>query len=208
MSSSYWDSSNSEVKRVNQIQNDFFNGLIHVFDPPLPEGVPQRLEQIVATAQIKQGECVLDVGSGTGILIPLIDAYTPQAIYACDLSRTMLDHLKEQYPFVHIIAGDVRDIELPTESIDIVFINASYPNIADKKGAFTNIARTMKPQGRLIISHPMGKSFIDLLKERSPFPLDDFPQRQDAETLLEPYGFRIEQFVDESELYFFLARKI
>jgi len=53
----------------------------------------------------------------------------------------------------------------------------------------------------------MGKSFIDLLKERSPFPLDDFPERKDAETLLEPYGFRIEQFVDESELYFFLARK-
>ncbi|MBW2266756.1 MAG: methyltransferase domain-containing protein [Deltaproteobacteria bacterium] len=106
-----------------------------------------------------------------------------------------------------MIAGDVRDIKFPTESVDIVFINASYPNIADKKGAFTNIARTMKPRGRLVISHPMGKSFIDLLKERSPFPLDDFPERKDAETLLEPYGFRIEQFVDESELYFFLARK-
>ncbi len=208
MSGSYRDPSNSEVKSINQIQNDFFSGLLHVFDPPLPEGVLNRLEQIVATAQIKQGECVLDVGSGTGVLIPLIDAYTPQAIYACDLSRTMLDHLKERYPFVHIIAGDVRDIKLPTESVDIVFINASYPNIADKKGAFTNIARTMKPRGRLVISHPMGKSFIDLLKERSPFPLDDLPERQDAETLLEPCGFRIEQFVDESELYFFLARKI
>ncbi len=207
MSGSYKDLSNSEVKRVNNIQNDFFGGLIHVFDPPFPKGVSNRLEQIVATAQIKHGECVLDVGSGTGVLIPLIDAYTPQAIYACDLSRTMLNHLKEKYPFVHIISGDVRDIKLPTESVEVVFINASYPNIADKKGAFTNIARTMKPQGRLVISHPMGKSFIDLLKERSPFPLDDFPERQDAETLLEPYGFTIEQFVDESELYLILARK-
>ncbi|MBW2266755.1 MAG: hypothetical protein JRF28_11470 [Deltaproteobacteria bacterium] len=94
MSGSYRDPSNSEVKSINQIQNDFFSGLIHVFDPPLPEGVLNRLEQIVATAQIKKGEYVLDVGSGTGVLIPLIDAYTPQAIYACDLSRTMLDHLK------------------------------------------------------------------------------------------------------------------
>jgi hypothetical protein len=53
----------------------------------------------------------------------------------------------------------------------------------------------------MVISHPMGKSFIDLLKEKSPFPLDDFPEKSQAKTLLEPYGFEIEAFTDEPNLY-------
>jgi hypothetical protein len=50
----------------------------------------------------------------------------------------------------------------------------------------------------------MGKSFIDSLKERSPFPLDDFPDKAEAQTLFEPYGFHVEVFRDEPYLYILL----
>jgi SAM-dependent methyltransferase len=190
-----------KIQRTNQRQRDFFSQLIHVFDPPLPEGVPERLHEIVASARIGKGTTVLDVGSGTGILIPLIQAYAPAVIYACDLSDVMLAHLKEQYPYAKTLAADVRDLDLPSQSIDVVFLNACYPNIADKKSSFNNISRMMKSGGRLVISHPMGKSFIDLLKEKSPFSLDDFPNKAEAQSLFEPYGFKIEAFRDEPHLF-------
>jgi hypothetical protein len=63
----------------------------------------------------------------------------------------------------------------------------------------------IKPHGRMVISHPLGKSFVDSLKEKSPFPLDDFPERPEAETMLRPYGFEIEKFIDEPKLYILLA---
>ena len=50
-----------------------------------------------------------------------------------------------------------------------------YPNIVDKAGAFMNLARMIKPEGRLVISHPMGKVFVNKLKEKASFPLDEFP---------------------------------
>lgn len=200
--------SEEEIKRISQIQRDFFSGLLHIFDPPLPEGVPERLEQIVACASIAKGDVVLDVGTGTGILVPIIKGYEPDTIYACDLSEAMLVRLKEQYPYATTITEDVRDLTLPDASTDVVFMNACYPNIVDKHRSFSNISRMMKPGGRMVISHPMGKSFIDHLREKSPFPLDDFPERLEAEKFLVPYGFEIQKFVDEAKLYILLvARK-
>ena len=203
----YETPSDEEIRRINRLQRDFFSELIHVFDPPLPEGVPERLKNIVASARIAKGDVVLDVGTGTGILVPLIEAYGPQSIFACDLSEVMLAHLQKQYPYAKTIPADVRDLALPDDSIDVVFMNACYPNIVDKSGSFANITRMMKPGGRMVISHPLGKSFVELLQEKSPFPLDNFPEESEAKNLLEPYGFVIADFVDEDKLYILVAEK-
>lgn len=199
--------SEEDIRKTNKAQRDFFSGLIHVFDPPLPEGVSGRLEKIVASADIEPGETVLDVGTGTGILVPIIERYEPGGIIACDLSETMLMHLKKQYPYVEIMVSDVRDLDLSDGSVDVVFLNACYPNIADKPRSFENISRMMSPSGRMVISHPMGKSFVEALKKKSPFPLDNFPLKNEAEILFHPYRFSIKRFVDEADLYILVAGK-
>jgi trans-aconitate methyltransferase len=196
-----------QIQEINQLQRDHFSQRIHVFDPPLPEGVPERLKKIVASAKIVKEDTVLDVGTGTGILIPLIQAYEPSTIYACDLSKTMLEHLHKKYPYAKTIASDIRDLTLPGQSIDVVFVNACYSNIVDKPASFKNISRMMKSEGRLVISHPMGKSFIDFLKKSSPFVLDDFPEKSEAETLFSPYGLAIQVFVDEPKIYVLVLTK-
>ena len=197
----------NEIERINRLQRELFDGIVHRFEPPLPEGVPERLERIVASAAISAGEVVLDVGTGTGILVPLIQRYRPGCIYACDLSSKMLDQLQDNYAGIQTVLADVRDLALPAQSLDVVFINACYPNIADKAGAFANLARMMKPAGRLVVSHPLGKSFVDTLRKSASFPLDDFPEKSEANRLLGPYGFAIQSLVDEPRLYILVAEK-
>ena len=199
--------SEEEIQRINRLQRNSFDKLYQLFEPPLPEGVPERLEKIVAHGKITKGDRVLDVGSGTGILIPIIKKYKPGRIHACDLSEGMLEQLRENYPDVKTIMADVRDLKLPEGSIDAAFLNACYPNIVDKAGAFSNISRMMKAKGRIVISHPLGKAFILSLKDVTPFPLDEFPEKPEAGALLKPFGFEIETFIDEPGLYILVATK-
>ena len=200
--------SKEEIQRVNRLQRETFDKLYRLFEPPLSEGVPERLEKIVEHGKISRGDTVLDVGSGTGILIPIIKKYEPRWIYACDLSAAMLEQLKsKKYPNVETIVADVRDLRLPDSGIDVVFINACYGNIVDKLGAFSNLSRMMTTQGRMVISHPLGKSFIRSMRERASFPIDAFPEKQEAETLFLPFGFEIETFIDDPRLYLLVALK-
>jgi len=200
--------SDKEIQKVNRLQRKTFDKLYHLFEPPLPEGVPERLEKIVEHGKISKGDTVLDVGSGTGILIPIIRKYEPGWIYACDLSTAMLEQLNsKKYPDVETIVADVRDLSLPASSIDVVFINACYGNIVDKAGAFSNLSRMMTPRGRMVISHPLGKAFTRSLSERASFPIDAFPEKQAAEKLFQPLGFQIETFIDEPNLYILVALK-
>jgi SAM-dependent methyltransferase len=200
--------SEEEIRRINRLQRNTFDELYRLFEPPLPEGVPERLERIVAQGKIKTGHTVLDVGTGTGILIPIINKYDPGRIYACDLSEAMLEQLSsKKFPNVETILADVRDLKLPGDGIDVVFINACYPNMVDKTGAFRNLSRMMTPGGRMVISHPLGKSFIHTLSAATPFPLDEFPDKSDAQELFKPFGFEIETFIDEPELYILVASK-
>jgi ubiquinone/menaquinone biosynthesis C-methylase UbiE len=119
----------------------------------------------------------------------------------------MLKQLRNNYPGVETILSDIRDLTLSDASVNVVFINACYPNIVDKAGAFKNLARMMIPAGRLIISHPLGKRFVDRLRRNSPFPFDDFPDKSDAEKLFTPYCFRVETLVDEPELYILIISR-
>jgi ubiquinone/menaquinone biosynthesis C-methylase UbiE len=200
--------SEEEIQRVNRLQRETFDKLYRLFEPPLPEGVPERLEKIVEHGKIRRGDTVLDVGSGTGILIPIVRKYEPRRIYACDLSAAMLEQLNsKKYPDVETIVADVRDLRLPGTSIDAVLINACYGNIVDKQGAFSNLSRMMTPQGHLVISHPLGKSFVRSMRARASFPLDAFPDKPEAERLLRTFGFEIETFIDEPKLYILVASK-
>jgi len=196
-----------KIQEINRMQREFFGKITHVFDPPLPEGVPERLDQIVAAAEIKRGDCILDVGSGTGILLPLIHKYKPGKTFACDLSEEMLESLKKQHPYAITIKSDARDLTLPDGSVDVVFVNACYSNLVDKKGFLINIGRMMKAGGRMVISHPMGRGFIDLLREKSPFPLDDFPYESEAKNMLAPHGLNVSKYIDQKDLYILVAVK-
>ena len=176
-----------------------------LFKPPLPKGVTERLKATIEASRLRRGERVLDVGTGTGILIPYILKCRPSEIHACDLAENMLRRVKEKFPRVITHLCDVGDLLLPDDSLDVAFINACFSNIMDKSKSLNNLYRLLRRKGRLVISHPLGRDFIVELKKHTPFHLDLLPDEAGARGLFERHGFEIVSFRDEPLFYLFVA---
>ena len=194
--------------RIADHQRRRFNELVDVFDRPQPREVMARLGEIVASAGLRSGEVVLDVGTGVGVLIPLIQSYQPAAVLACDVAEKMLQRVQNKYPAVRTFHADIASLDLAATSLDAIFMNGMYGNIADKPAACRNAARMLRSGGRLVVSHPEGRAFIDQLRASSDLFIEPFPTREEFEALLEPLGFEVITYRDESKLYLMAARKI
>ena len=112
-------------------QREYFNRLADVFDVPQPQAVMDRLRRIVAASGLHRDDVVLDVGTGAGVLLPLIQSYRPSLVLACDLADQMLAHVHTKNPLVRVLQCDIVRLALKAASVDIVFMNAMYGNIAD-----------------------------------------------------------------------------
>ncbi len=195
-----------QIKEMNELQRRYFNENVDLFEPPLPKGVPERLKTTVKASGLQAGEKVLDVGTGTGILIGYILKYRPSEIHACDLAENMLERVRQKFPRVITHLYDIKDLPLPDDSLDVAFINGCFSNILDKSKSLKNLYRLLRNNGRLVISHPLGRSFIAELKQHTPFHLDLLPDEVEARDLLERHGFEMVEFRDEFAFYLVVAK--
>jgi demethylmenaquinone methyltransferase/2-methoxy-6-polyprenyl-1,4-benzoquinol methylase len=197
-----------QTARFNRLQSQRFDELHRRFLEPLPPDVIERMERIVAAPRIQPGEVVLDVGTGTGALVPLIRRCRPGRVIACDLSARMLEQVARLHPDVERHQVDVRDLKLRDSSIDVVFMNGMFGNIADKQGAIRNVGRMLRSGGRVVISHPEGRAFVAGITRTDPFPITPLPSAEQARALLGASELTVRDYIDEEKLLICLAIKV
>ena len=107
----------------------------------------------------KPGETVLDVGSGAGVdAIIAAKAVGPEGrVIGVDMTPEMLDAARRNtermgLDNVEFRKGLVERLPVDAESIDLVISNGVLNLMVDKHGAYRQIARALKPGGRLQIA--------------------------------------------------------
>lgn len=111
-----------------------------------------------AAGVIGEGDMVLDIGSGSGTDTLLAGTLVGCGrVYGLDMTPAMLDKLRRNAHSmgatrVELLEGNAEEIPLPDASVDVVTSNGVLNLVPDKRRAFAEIVRVLKPGGRLQMS--------------------------------------------------------
>lgn len=99
----------------------------------------------------------LDVGSGTGRFTPaLAEAFGPVTGVEPSVRMREVAEAQPRHPGVRYLAGSAEDLPVPSASADYALMFLSWHHVQDKPRAARELARAVRPGGRLIIRSGYG----------------------------------------------------
>ncbi len=200
-------------------QRQFFDQAAANWDAKPRDEMMTRLREIVAGLGIAPGAAVLDVGCGTGVLLPLLHENTngDNRVVALDLSREMLERAQNKRRDRVYVQGDAQSLPLPDGIFDWVLCNAVFPHFPDKPRALAELRRVLRGPGPaegqaggyLVISHAFNREVLnEFHRSKGSVVADDtLPDEEEMLRLLREAGLMNAQVWDEPDRYIAMAQR-
>ena len=194
----------------------YFNQLADSWDKRFQtEALSTFIKQLAPTFGILPGQKVLDVGTGTGVLIPfLLKAAGPTGqISAIDYAENMVKICKSKYahlPNLTVTVQQVETLDFPSQTFDAVVCFGLFPHIENKEKALQQINRVLKTNGKLIIAHALSSAEIKAHHNTaSPVVAHDaLPTSTVMKKLLTQAGFEKVHIIDKPGQYLNISIKL
>jgi demethylmenaquinone methyltransferase/2-methoxy-6-polyprenyl-1,4-benzoquinol methylase len=169
-------------------------------------------ERLFSHVTLHPGDHVLDVGCGTGVLVPFIleRIGTAGILYEMDFAERMLEVNRRLHGTegVRFILADAENTPLEGASCDAVICFSCFPHFHDKEKAVAALSRVLKPGGILVVSHFDSAEGINRHHASCHAVMHDrLPDETSMRSLLAKAGLGIDRFLDEPGFYCILAEK-
>lgn len=194
----------------------FFDNLSLTWDASGPSPAAAKVRSFLGKLDLAPGGAILDVGTGTGMMVPYLFELEPETVIALDLSAGMLSKLREKFAGLYqdqlrVYQGDVHCLTLADGTIDAAVCNGVYPHFNDKPKALAELYRVLKPEGILAINHFASKAFINQIHGAASHRLireDLLDSVADLALQVERAGFKVLEMVDNETEYYLIAQKV
>lgn len=194
---------------------DYFNNVAETWDERFfTSNLSKFLENLVPQFGLTSGQHVLDVGTGTGVIIPfLIKAIGPEgSVTAIDYSEKMVQICKtkhSQFKNVTVHVGNIEVQKFTAETFDAVVCFGVFPHLENKQKALRNISKVLKSSGKLIIAHAMSSEELKTHHEKVSKLVRHAILLHETEMkkLLQQIGFTKISIKDETGMYLCIANK-
>lgn len=196
-------------------RKEFFEEHAYIWDEICTHD-KQKLNIILDVLNLHEGDSVLDVGTGTGILIPHIikRVSSKGKIVAVDYSENMIRRAREKYPSeeyanVSFIVEDFFAFK-HNYQFDAIMCYSCFPHIDNKKLFFQKSYDLLKEDGLVLIAHSESRAEINEMHTRKHSAIcnDSLPSAEKIEYLAQTYDFNLQTRIDDNRLFCLLFRKM
>ncbi len=153
-----------------------------------------RLSELAGSFGLAAGNTVLDVGTGTGVLLPFLRETIGHEgrLVAMDFSFKMLQQaaLRRRPAAATLLNASVEAIPFCSSRFDCVTCFAAFPHFPNKERALLEMVRILRPGGRLAIAHLKSAEQINRLHGQigGAVACDRIPHAEALHLLMESSG--------------------
>lgn len=142
--------------------SEFFDCLSENWDENELSSKDER-RKFLSFLDIKEGEKVLDLACGTGVITSLLQEKSKCEVVGLDISPKMIEKAKEKErnnPYIHYYVGDFITYDLNEKFDHIVVFNA-YPHFLDREVFKNKVLKLLNKDGKLEIIHNISRKEIE-----------------------------------------------
>lgn len=176
---------------------------------------PKKLKLIVKLLSLESGQNVLDVGSGTGVMIPFLNHSLKNTgkIVAVDFSNKMIElarskYSEQKYSNVEFIVQDINDMNM-NHQYDVILCYSCFPHFSDKIATIKHLAKGLSPSGKLMIAHSESRNSInDVHKYTVELNKDLLPEMSKIKQMMKRAGLRTIKKIDNNEMFIIISKRL
>lgn len=143
-----------------QSTKEYFDSVANKWDTMCHHN-SQKISAIMTLANIKKNSRILDIATGTGVLIPYLLKTEPAEVIAIDLSELMIAQAQKNHTDDQVRFEAANFYEFDHTGFDFAIAYSAYPHFLDKEAFVRRLAESLNPQGRFMIAHSESKETIN-----------------------------------------------
>lgn len=164
----------------------------------------RKIGLILARLNPLPQDSLLDIGCGTGVLLPFLQKLGVQDYTALDASAGMAREFRRQFPAIRFVNEDWQKTGLfPENSFSKIIVYNAFPHFSSPQAALTNSFSALRSGGVLCVAHSRTREALERHHRRAggPVATHALPAETAFRALYAEAGFR--NVIMENQGYFY-----
>lgn len=193
-----------QVKFFNSIAKDWDN-IIKVDE--------KKINYLLSKIDIKEDDYILDVGTGTGVLIPFLVKLCPKGkIKAVDISCNMLDVARKKFNDINNVEFILLNVETDKldEKFNKIVLYSMFPHLKDKTNTIKKLVQNnLLDCGKLIIAHSDSREYLNNMHKNTDKRVREsrLIDVNEQKKIFEDAGLKVEEAFEDDNIYYVVLEK-
>lgn len=196
---------------MNQVE--FFDTISEKWDSQIKVN-EEKIYKLLSQISICDGDSILDIGTGTGVLIPFFKELNKSGqITAVDMSSGMINVANRKFGALNNLEFKVLDVENDylENKYDKIVLYSMFPHLTNKTATIKKlVSGNLKDNGKLLIAHSDSRDFLNNLHSNADERVKEarLIEVNKQKEVFEKENLKVSKSYEDDEIYYLVIEKL